>query len=111
MTTLKSNVKSRSAVDYRTSYLNHIHRYWKSWQDVTGIVALKKITEMRKIESTYVQPRDTNFAVTLTPDVVVLPRDALEKEQDGTQPPSRIALPTTTGGRFRLTGAGFRIQR
>lgn len=111
MATLKSNVKTRSAADYRVSYLNHIQRYWKSWQDVTGIVALKKIAEMRKIESTYIQSLDTNFAVTLASDVVVLPRDALEKDPGDTQAPSRIALPTTTGGRFRLTGAGFRIQR
>jgi hypothetical protein len=112
MTTLQTNVKTRSAADYRVSYLNHIQRYWKSWQDVTGIVALKKIAEMRKIESTYVQLRDTNFAVTLVSDVVILPRDALDKETEGVQAPSRIVLPTGSGGgRFRLTAAGFRIQR
>jgi hypothetical protein len=112
MTTLQTNVKTRSAADYRASYLNHIQRYWKSWQDVTGIVALKKIAEMRKIETTYVQSRDTNFAVTLVSDVVILPRDALDKETEATPSPSRIVLPTGSGGgRFRLTAAGFRIQR
>lgn len=111
MTTLQTNVKNRSASDYRISYINHIWKYWKSWQDVTGIVALKKIAEMRKIESTYVQPRDTNFNLTLASDVVVLPRDALEKEVESTEPPQRISLANATPGRFRLTGAGFRIRR
>jgi hypothetical protein len=111
MATLQANVKTRTAANYRISYLDHITRYWRSWQDVTGIVALKKIAELRKIETTYVQPRDTNFMVTLRPDVVVLPRDALEKETDGTPGPSRVAFPTTSGVRFRLTSSGFRLQR
>jgi hypothetical protein len=110
MTTLQSNVKLRSAVDYRVSYLNHIQRYWQTWQDVTGIVAMKKIVEMRKIEVTYVQQRDTNFNVTLTPDVVVLPRDALETEAREVAP-ARISLPTGSLGQLRLTSGGFRIRR
>jgi hypothetical protein len=110
MATLQDNVKLRSAADYRVSYLNHIHRYWSTWQDVTGIVAMKKIIEMRKIESTYVQQRDTNFNVTLTPDVVVLPRDALETEAREVAP-TRISLPTGSLGQLRLTSGGFRIRR
>ena len=109
--TLQNNVKTRSAVDYRVSYLNHITRYWQGWRDITGIVALKKINEMRKIETTYVQPRDTNFVVTLVPDVVILPKDALERSEPGTATPMAISLPPETPGRFRLTGAGFRIRR
>ena len=108
--TLQNNVKLRNASDYRVSYLNHITRYWKSWQDVTGIVALKKIAEMRKIEATYVQQRDSNFNVALTPDVVVLPRDALESGPEEAAP-SKVVLPTGTAARFRLTATGFRIRR
>ena len=112
MTTLQTNVKTRSAVDYRVSYVNHIARYWKSWQDITGIVALKKINEMRKIEATYFQPRDTNFNVTLVPDVVVLPRDALEKEVgEQSSIPRAVTLPTGNAPRFRLTAGGFRLRR
>ena len=112
MTTLQNNVKTRSAVDYRVSYLNHITRYWKGWQDITGIVALKKINEMRKIEATYVQPRDRNFAVTLTPDVVILPRDALEAPAEpGGAGPSLVSLQPSEPGRFRLTANGFRLRR
>jgi len=111
MTTLQNNVKTRPASDYRVSYLNHITKYWKSWQDITGIVALKRINEMRKIEVTYIQPRDRNFAVTLTPDVVVLPRDALEASEERAVGVPSISIPTGAPGRFRLTGAGFRLRR
>ena len=110
MTTLRANVKTRSAAEYRVSYLNHITKYWRGWQDITGIVALKKINELRKIESTYIQPRDTNFIVTLTPDVVVLPRDTLEPSSEGPRP-LRVSLPTGPAGRLQLTGAGFRMRR
>jgi hypothetical protein len=112
--TLQNNVKTRSAADYRVSYLNHITRYWKSWQDVTGIVALKKIAEMRKIELTYVQPRDTNLNVTLTPDVVVLPQDSLEP-RDGPTEARRpgVVLPRGQPGAragFRITAGGIRLR-
>jgi hypothetical protein len=80
------------------------------WQDVTGIVATKKIVEMRKIEATYVQQRDTNFNVTLTPDVVILPRDALETDATEVAAP-RMSLPTGSLGQLRLTSGGFRIRR
>lgn len=111
MATLQANVKIRSAVDYRVSYLNHIFRYWRGWQDITGIVALKKIAEMKKIEATYVQPRDTNFNVTLTPDVVVLPRDALERSGEGGPSPMTVSLQAGAVGQFRLTGGAFRLRR
>lgn len=111
MATLQSNIKTRSAVDYRVSYLNHIARYWRGWQDITGIVALKKIAEMRKIETTYVQQRDTNFNVTLIPDVVVLPKDMLEPPTEGSSTPMAVSLPPGNPGRFRLTSGGFRLRR
>lgn len=111
MATLQTNVKTRSAVDYRVSYLNHISKYWRSWQDITGMMALKKITEMRKIEATYIQPRDTNFNVTIQSDVVVLPRDAMEPTEEQGVGTMRIALPSGNPGRFQLTSKGFRIRR
>ena len=111
MTTLQNNVKLRSAADYRMSYLNHITRYWKGWQDITGVVALRKIGEMRKIDTTYIQPRDANFNVTLVPDVVVLPRDALEKSGEPRDESRPIAMSPNPGVRFQLTTTGFRIRR
>jgi hypothetical protein len=109
MSTLQAIVKTRSATDYRVSYLNHIARYWRTFQDISGIVALKKIAELRTIETTYVQPRESQFAVTLAPDVVVLPRDALEAREDG--PTLQRAVLTSPRGHIRFTAGGFRIQR
>jgi hypothetical protein len=107
-------VKSRSAVNYRVSYLDHIQKYWRTWQDVTGIVALKKITEMRKIEVTYVQPRDSNFNVTLVADVVVLPQDSMEPQEGPVEARAPvIALPRGQAGirtGFRITANGLRLR-
>jgi hypothetical protein len=110
MDTLRKATANRSALDYRISYVNHIMRYWKTQQDITGVVALKKVVEMKKIEIEYVGPRDTNFKVDIKEEVAILPRDALERvsaeQQIATRP---IALPTTRVG-FRLTSTGFRLR-
>lgn len=77
METLHNNIKTKTAKEYRFAYVNHIMRYWKSLQDISGIAAVKKIQQMRKIEDEYLTPRDTNFQVTIRSDIVVLPADAL----------------------------------
>jgi len=109
MQTLQNNVKIRSARDYRVSYINHIMRYWRTMQDMSGIAALRKIEEMRKIETEYVSIRDTNFNVTLLPDVVVLPRDMLEKPVPGGEPQRQYLKPQSVG--LRLGVGGFRLRR
>jgi hypothetical protein len=114
MNTLKNNIKNTNAKNYRISYINHITRHWKTFQDVTGIVAMKKINEMKKIDIEYIQPRDTNFEVNITPDVVVLPRDALEKEvEPQRQGPSIFSLGKRDGPSvgIRITAGGIRLRR
>lgn len=110
MSTLKKNVQNRTAKDYRVSYLNHITRHWRIFQDISGIAALRKIAEMRKIETEYIQTRDKNFDVVLFADVVVLPQDALEKTPPEPSPfrVSRVGTQPAVG--LRLTGAGFRLR-
>jgi len=112
MNTLKANVKSRTARDYRISYINHATRHWRVFQDVTGITALKKLNEMKKIETDYLTPRDTNFEVTLRPDVVVLPQDVMEPKSEP-EPRRQFRLsapPPGAGGGFRITSAGLRLR-
>jgi hypothetical protein len=110
MTTLKANVKTRSARDYRISYINHATRHWRVFQDVTGIAALKKLNEMKKIETDYLTSRDPNFDVTLRPDVVVLPQDVMEpKSEPEPHRPFRLSSPSGGGG-FRITSAGLRLR-
>lgn len=77
METLHNNIKTKTAREYRFAYVNHITRYWRSLQDISGIAASKKINQMRKIEEEYFTPQDTNFQITLANDIVVLPSDAL----------------------------------
>lgn len=114
METLQNNVKIRPAKDYRISYINHVARHWKTWQDITGIVALKKLNEMRKIETDYIQPRDKNFDVTLIPDVVVLPQDSLEPREGPVEVRRPgVSLPKGQAGvraGFRVTAGGIRLR-
>lgn len=110
--TLRATVKTRSAREYRAAYLNHITRHWKTFQDVTGIVALKKLNEMRKIETDYIGPRDTDFTHTIRQDIVVLPQDRLEREV-GQEAPSRLIFSAQRPGAagFRITPQGIRLLR
>lgn len=79
-------------------------------QDVSGVTAMKKIAELKKIEIEYVDSRDTNFQVTLRSDIVVLPRDALEKVEPGTFAARPVRLPPT-GGILQLGPGGFRFRK
>jgi hypothetical protein len=111
LATLRNIVRTRHAREYRTNYLAHITRHWKVIQDINGIVVLKKIQEMKRIEAEYVTLRDTNFEVQLRPDVVVLPQDALERSNEvQVQRPIFLGNAKATAG-FRLTATGFRLRR
>jgi hypothetical protein len=77
METLHNNIKSKTGKDYRFAYVNHINRYWKTLQDISGIAAVKKIQQMKKIEDEYFTPKDNNFQAVIRNDIVVLPADAL----------------------------------
>ena len=110
ISTLRNIVKIRSAREYRNTYLAHITRHWKVMQDVNGIVVLKKIQEMKRIEAEYVSQRDTNFEVQLRPDVVVLPHDSLERSNE-VQVQRPIFLGKTGSAGFKLTANGFRLRR
>ena len=110
MTTLQNNIKTRSAKEYRNAYFSHITRYWATLNDVTGIVALKKVRELRKIEAEYLAERDTNFQIIIRNDVTVLPRDVLEKDPQEIRTHT-IALPTSNArAGFRITSKGIRLR-
>lgn len=57
-TVYRTNLVSRSAIDYRTAYLNHIMASWKSMHDMTGISSVRKVQQLMQIELTYWRPRD-----------------------------------------------------
>lgn len=109
---LRNNIQTRTAEDYRISYINHILRYWKTMQDINGVVAVKKILEMKKIEIDYISKLDTKFNVELVEEQTTIPRSWVENISEE---PSRQALPVlkfnsptpktgvrVVGGRIRL---------
>jgi hypothetical protein len=110
---LRTNIKTRSAADYRISYINHIMRYWATFQDTAGIAALKKALEMKKIEIDYFAPRDTKFEVTLVDEGVVIPRNWIDHQPGGYPPetPLRPSLRMTDTSRagFRMVGGRIRL--
>jgi hypothetical protein len=113
MAVLRTNTQTRPAADYRTAYLNHIMRYWRTFQDITGIVALKKINEMRKIEADYFAPRDTRFTVQLLDRGVVIPREWVEGGSSQTASPSPSlrfspTMPVRAG--FQMIGGRIRLR-
>lgn len=110
MGTLRNNIKTRSAKEYRDAYFAHIGRYWSTLRDVSGIVALKKIRELKKIEFEYLAARDTNFQVDIRSDVTVLPRDVLERDAQEVRG-TNVALPSSnTRAGFRITSKGIRLR-
>lgn len=104
---LRNNVKGRTARDYRTAYLNHIRRFWKTLQDTSGITSLKKIIEMSKIEVSYFQSRENNFEITIPEDSTFLAPAAMTLVQEDVNP-SRSIDPRNAprigfiGGRLRI---------
>jgi len=112
MDILRTNTKTRSAADYRVAYLNHITRYWKTLQDVTGIVALKKVNELKKIEIEYISPKDTHFTIDLSDQGVVIPREWLEGQRETENRSMRINLPSGAAPRvgFQLVGGRMRLR-
>lgn len=107
MSVLRANLKSRSAQDYRVSYINHLMRYWSTIQDTSGITSLKKVYELKKIEMDYFSARDTKFDVALRDDGVVIPRHWVEHVHgQAAEPPVARLLPRPN----ETTRAGFRVQ-
>ena len=111
MATLRSMVSVRPTTEYRRAYIARITRHWKVFQDIHGIVALRKLQEMKRIEAEYIATRDTNFIVDIKPDMVLLPQAMMERTTE-----VQIQRPVFSGsGRasagFRITPNGFRLRR
>lgn len=105
---LRNNVKSRSARDYRIAYINHIQRFWRTMQDASGIAALKKINEMRKIEYEYFQRHENNFETIIPENNVFLISHSLDTQ---TETPSPIRMDTRVLPRIGLSGGRFQTRR
>lgn len=110
--TLRSNIATRRAAEYRISYINHITRHWRTYQDVTGIVSLRKIQEMKRIETEYISIRDSNFSIEVRDDVVVLPQTVMERRATSEVPrPFAFGRPSQGAAGFRITANGLQLRR
>lgn len=113
MKLLRKAIETRTPLEYRTAYLNHATRYWRTLQDVSGIVALKKLIEMRKIEQTYFSLRDTKFDVVLVDQGVVIPQSIVEggsSEVARPTPSLRFAPGANVRAGFRFVAGQFRLR-
>jgi len=105
---LRNNVKIRTARDYRIAYINHIQRFWRTMQDASGITALRKINEMRKIEYEYFQKHENNFETIIPENTVVLINHSLDAQ---TETPNPIRIDTRVLPRIGLSGGRFQTRR
>jgi hypothetical protein len=105
---LRNNMKTRTARDYRIAYINHIQRFWRTMQDASGIAALKKINEMRKIEYEYFQRHENNFEKDIPENTVVLINHSLDAQ---TETPNPIRIDTRTLPRIGFAGGRFQTRR
>jgi len=106
---LRANVKMRSAREYRSAYINHIRRFWRTMQDSSGITSMKKIMEMAKIDFEYFQRHDNNFEVDIPESIVVLPSQAFAEITD--EAPAVVRMDTRDAPRMGLIGGRFQIRR
>ena len=106
---LRTNVKTRRAREYRTSYLNHIRRFWRTMQDASGFISLKKINEMTKIEVEYLQKHENNFELDIPEAIVVLHGQIFSNHTE--EPTPVVRIDTRTAPRMGLSGGRFQIRR
>ena len=77
-------------------------------QDVTGITALKKINEMRKVEYEYLQRHENNFELDIPENIVILPNHSLDAQ---TETPIQVRVDTRTLPRIGFAGGRFQSRR
>ena len=78
-------------------------------QDVNGMLASKRLTEMAKIEADYFRKRENNFEKVIDEDSVVLHPKVLVTEEAGI--PTPIQLDQRTLPRAGFIGGRFTFRR
>ena len=101
---LRKNVQFNKSNTFRITYINHITRHWRTFQDAAGMAAMKKIHEMKKIENNYMSSRSNEFEVMIPEDTVVVQITPVEEG-----PPRPVIR--YTGPKLVMTASGFRMRR
>jgi hypothetical protein len=76
------------------------------FQDASGMTAMKRIHQMKKIEIQYMTPRSNEFEVIIPEDVVIVNIGA-PTMSNGPRPMEAVNVET----RMMLSGGRFRLRR
>jgi len=100
---LRNNVKFNTTQSFRITYTNHITRHWRTFQDASGMAAMKKIHEIKKIEINYMASRSNEFEDMIPEDNVLF-----VPVSDTTEPARPFIASRPPAGRLVLGPNGFR---
>jgi hypothetical protein len=103
---LRKNVQYNKSNTFRITYINHIQNHWRTHQDATGIAALKRIQEMKRIEVEYMAPRSNEFEIMIPEDTVVI-----QFSSEGAIETQRPIVRSVNAPRMVMTATGFRLRR
>ncbi len=102
----RTNIQSRPSREYRHAYLQHIRREWMKVRDTSGIIALRKIQELIRVENEYWGPRDHGTVPEIADEgVPPFPKPG------GSQPEPRATPVIRPAGGIRFVGGRFRFGR
>jgi hypothetical protein len=108
---LRNNVKFNNARSFRITYINHITRHWRAFQDITGMTAIKKIHEMKKIEDGYMTPRTNEFETIIPEDTVIVQIGQYEAPTFAGLLRPRPTAAASLGSRMVMTAYGLRLRK
>lgn len=108
---LRKNVQFNNARSFRITYINRITQHWRVFQDASGLSAMKKIHEMKKIEDNYMGPRSNEFEVAIPEDAVVVPIGIEEASAILSRFGPRPTMAAAMGSRMMMTSSGFRLRK
>jgi hypothetical protein len=109
---LRNNVKFNKSVTFRISYTNRITLHWRVFQDASGMAAMKRIHQIKKIELQYMTPRSNEFEVDIPEDNVVVtigPQPMLTLPNG--QPIPQPTIAASSGSRMTMQGGRLRLRR
>lgn len=109
---LRNNVKFNKSVTFRISYVNRMTLHWRVFQDASGMAAMKRIHQIKKIELQYMTPRSNEFEIDIPEDNVVVdigPQPMLTLPNG--QPIPQPTIAASGGSRMTMTGGRLRLRR
>jgi hypothetical protein len=109
---LRNNVKFNKSYTFRISYVNRITQHWRVFQDSSGMAAMKRIHQIKKIEMQYMSSRSNEFEVMIPEDEVVVTIGAHpELTLPNGQPLPRPTLAASGGSRMTMQGGRLRLRK